>query len=395
MICIRKTSIVVSLAMIAMVGELFSAPMPAGDSNSAGLPTFPYVAEITADNVNVRSGAGTQYYGCGKLKKNDRVTVVGSYFSWSRIVPPPGNFSWISKRYVKVSVDNTNVGIVTDEARVYVGTVERDPIRSTRTQFKLNKDDRVQLLGELKSDYYKIAPPTGAYRWVSTRFTKPVISGVIIPPVPDPPVVRVDINSVVVTPTPTPTPTPGPNVAPVPSDPSFMEQFHALRDKLDVERKKPFDQQNYDEIQKSLLELSKNESAGKAARYAQHALKIIGRFKLAHEIAREDALGDESLKKIREGIATAREARLAEIKQVGKYAAIGKLRVSNIYGPGSQSTYYRIIDEKNRTLCYAVPVTSVDLKRFIGKKVGLIGQIVPHLQTSGALVRFSQIVVLD
>ncbi len=395
MISIIKTSMVVSLVMVAMVGSVFSSPMPAGDSNTVGFPPFPYVAEITGDTVNVRSGPGTNYYACGKLKKNDRVTVVGSHFSWSRIVPPPGNFSWISRRYVKISADDPNVGIVTDVARVYVGTEGKDPIRSTRTQFKLNKDDRVELLGELKSDYYKISPPAGAYRWVSTRFTKPLASGVVIPPVP--PVVAIDINSVVVplVPTPTPPTTPGPNVAPVASDPSFMEQFHALRAQLDVERKKPLEAQNYDEIEKDLLELSKNEAAGKASRYAQHALKLIDRFKLAFEIVREDALGDESIRKIRENIVAARDARLAEIKQVGKYAAVGKLRISNIYGSGSKSRYYRIIDEKNRTVCYAVPVTGVDLKRFIGKKVGLIGEIVPHLQTAGALVRFSQIVVLD
>ena len=395
MISIRKTSIVVSLVMLAMVGEIFSAPAPLGDSNTVGLPPFPYVAEINADIVNVRSGPGTNYYACGKLKKNDRVTVVGSHFSWSRIVPPPGNFSWISRRYVKISDDNTNVGVLTDEARVYVGTEEKDPIRSTRTQFKLNKGDRVKLLGELKSDYYKIAPPTGAYRWVSTRFTKPVASGVEIPPVPDPPVV-IDINSVVTTPTaPTPPTTPTPNEVPVPSDPSFMEQFHALREKLDVERKKPLEEQNYDEIEKALNELSENKAAGKASRYATHALKLIGRFKLAFRIAKDDAIGDESIKKIRANIAAAREARLAEIKQVGKYAAVGKLQVSNVYGSGSQTKYYRIVSPRNRTVCYAVPVTGLDLKRFIGKKVGLIGEIVPHLQTSGALVRFSQIVVLD
>jgi hypothetical protein len=394
MIGIRKTSIVVSLLMVAMVGEVFSSPVPAGDSNTVGLPPFPYVAEITADNVNVRSGPGTNYYACGKLKQNDRVTVVGSQFSWSCVVPPPGNFSWISRRYVKISDDNANVGIVTDEARVYVGTEDLDPIRSTRTQFKLNKDDRVQLLGELKSDYYKIAPPTGAYRWISTRFTKPMISGVVIPPVPDPPVV-IDINSVVVPTAPTPPTIPAPNVAPVPGDPSFMEQFNTLRAQLDVERKKPLEEQNYDEIEKSLRELSEKEAAGKAARYAQHALKLVDRFKLAFSITREDALGDESLKEIRENIAAAREARLAELKQVGKYAAVGKLRASNIYGSGSDSRLYRVVGENNRIVCYAAPLTVVDLKRFIGKKVGLIGQIVPHPQTAGALVRFSQIVVLD
>src|SRR4030042_477474 len=48
------------------------------------------------------------------------------------------------------------------------------PMHSTTVQMELNKGDKVELMGEEMDDYYKIAPPTGAYLWVLTQYTKPI-----------------------------------------------------------------------------------------------------------------------------------------------------------------------------------------------------------------------------
>ena len=90
------------------------------------LPDFPYIAEITGDNLYIRSGSGTNFYQCGKLNKGDRVKVVGRVFSWSRIVPPEGSFSWISARYIEVDSEDPTLGTVTgDNVRVYAGSEYR------------------------------------------------------------------------------------------------------------------------------------------------------------------------------------------------------------------------------------------------------------------------------
>jgi hypothetical protein len=50
------------------------------------------------------------------------------------------------------------------------------------------------------------------------------------------------------------------------------------------------------------------------------------------------------------------------------------------------------------TICTALPGEQASGKNFdslIGKKVGLIGNIEPHKQTAGALVRFEEIVGLE
>lgn len=144
-------------------------------NSKPALLSFPYVAEIVSDDIYIRSGPGTNYYQCGKLNRDDRVKVVGSKFSWSQISPPSDSFSWISKQYVKIDPEDKTIGTVTgDNVRVWAGSETIKPVHSSSIQLKLNTDDKVTLLGEELDDYHKITPPSGAYLWVSTKYTKPL-----------------------------------------------------------------------------------------------------------------------------------------------------------------------------------------------------------------------------
>ncbi|MCK4752217.1 MAG: SH3 domain-containing protein [Planctomycetes bacterium] len=354
-------------------------PVSANQASDINIPPFPYVAEMIADNVNVRSGPGTNYYRCGKLNKTDRIKVVGSKFSWSRIVPPVGSFSWISKQYVKIDPNNTVVGTVTgDSVRVYAGSEEVKPIHSTTVQVKLNEGDRVGLLGdEGESDYHKIVPPVGSYLWVSTNYTKSLG-----------PVGQVKIIVA-------PTVGAGEVVASV--ETKKLREYYALQKQVEDQRAKPIIQQDYTNIKKALLEIAENEEAGKAARYSKFAARQIGRFELAVTVAKEVELQNKQLKQIRDGIEKARTARLAEVKDLGKFTAVGRFQTSKIYGEEQELKHYRVIDDSGKTVCYALPSESasgMDLDKFIGLEVGLIGTVEPHLETSNALVRFDQIVEL-
>ena len=106
---------------------------------------------------------------------NDRVQVIKSDQGWSCIVPPPGCFSWISMQYVSINQQNPTMGIVTgDNVGVYTGSDTQEAKYSTSKQVVLHRGQTVKLLGEEKDDYYKIAPPQGAYLWVSSQFLQPV-----------------------------------------------------------------------------------------------------------------------------------------------------------------------------------------------------------------------------
>lgn len=379
-------SIFVCLAVLVFVGFAQEAETPAVPTSDANVPSFPYIAEITGDDVYIRSGPGTDYYTCGKLNKADRVKVVDSRFSWSCIVPPAGRFSWISMQYVSIDKNDSTVGVVTgDNVRVWAGSANIKPIHSTRLQLRLNRDEKVRLLGEEKDDYYKITPPSGAYLWVSTRYTKPLGSADEVP---------------LITESRTETKADTPAVVPtkVSVESEKLKEYYALEEQAESERAKPIAEQSYGDIRKKLFEIAGNKEAGKAARYSEFAIKQIERYELALEVDKAVQLQNEQLQRVKDRIDKARAARLAQVQDLGRFAAVGQFQTSKIYGTEVQLKHYRIIDNSGKTICYALPsspAVRMDLSELIGCKVGLVGTIEPHPQTAGALVRFIEITKLE
>ncbi len=357
-------------------------PVSADDVNAVSMPSFPYVAEITGDDVYIRSGPGTNYYRCGKLNKTDRVKVVSSQFSWSRIIPPTGSFSWISMQYVGIDLNNPAIGTVTGDAvRVYAGSEYREPIHSETPQVKLNRGDKVKLLGEEKDNYYKIVPPAGAYLWVSTKYTKALGEVGEVPLTAAP---AVDTGAVVLT--------------KLSVEDEKLKEYYALKKQMQAQQAKPIARQDYTKIRKALLEIAGNKEAGKAARYCQFAIKQIERFELAAEIAEVVQLQNSQLQQAQEQIDKTRAKRLAKVQDLGRFAIIGKLETSSIYGPEAEVKRYRIIDDSGKTVCYVEAsgsASEMDLGKFIGRKVGLVGTIEPNPQTAGALVRFTEVEVVE
>ncbi|MBW7988475.1 MAG: hypothetical protein FVQ84_00405 [Planctomycetes bacterium] len=401
----KKLFVIIILTSLVSIGFAQTATSSSG---AAGTLSFPYMAEITGDNVYVRSGPGTNFYDCSKLSQGDKVKVIGKQFSWARIVPPPGSFSWISIQYVNIDSANSTVGTVTgDRVRVYAGSEHVNPLHSTYLQGKLNRGDTVKLLGEQKDDYYKIAPLSFAYLWVSINFTKPLPGQPVETPTPTvtPSIVKpttakpTTAKPTIVKPTtvrPTTKPKEVPKVvAPEPDTPeTLLAKYRALQKQVQAERIKPKEKQNYIDIKKALMKIAENKTAGKAARYAQFVLKQIKDLELVLAVDKEVRLQDVQLQNIRERIVKTRTAKLAEYKKLENFAVVGKLKNFTTLGPG----HYRIVNDSGKTICYALPsgpISQVEISKLINKKVGLIGTIEPNRQTKGALIRFTKIMEVD
>ena len=398
-----------SLASVCFAQEAVTLPGESVSSAEAeqAVPSFPYVAEITSDNVNIRSGPGTNYYSCGKLNKADRVKVVGSQFGWSRIVPPAGSFSWISTQYVSIDPNNPAVGMVTgDGVRVYAGSENIKPIHSTTVQGKLDRAEKVRLMGEEEGDYYKIAPPSFAYLWVSTRYTNPlgavdevplIVRPQTIPDrpqtvpdrpqtVPDRPQAEPEADVIAVAPT-----------TDIAVEAGKLKEYYALEKQIQAELAKPMAQQNYEDIKKAFVEIANNKAAGKAARYSKFAVRNIERYELALAVTEEVKHQSAELQQIKERIEKARLTKLAQVQNLGRFMAIGQFQTSGVYGPQTGLKHYRIIDDSGKTVCYALPAgpaLKVDLDELVGRRVGLVGTVEPYPPTLVALVRFTEIVEL-
>ncbi len=355
-------------------------------------PPNTFVAEVTGNDVYIRSGPGTNFYQCGKLFDGDHVQVVKAEQGWSCVVPPPGCFSWIAMQYVGINLNNPTMGIVTgDNVGVYAGSDFVEPMYSISKQVTLHRGQNVRLLSEEKDEYYKIAPPDGAYLWISSQFLRPVQTT----PIAEPPV---EIEA------PEASTTTEPN-APAESktprtESELLDEYYAISKLVKEEVKKPASEQDYTEIKTKLTELAENKNGGRAARYAKFTLQQVGRFELACTVNKELALQEQELKNATETIDEARDARLAKIKNMGKFAVIGKFVESSLYdtaGPAVPKRY-RILDESGKTICYVSPTGGAagkDLSGFVGHKVGLVGKILPHQATARAFIEFSEIVNLE
>jgi uncharacterized protein YgiM (DUF1202 family) len=356
-----------------------------GDAAASRATPEPYVAEATGNDVFIRSGKGTQFYQCGKLYAGDRVQVINVQDGWSCILPPPGCFSWVSMQYVSINLENPTMGIITgDNVGVYAGSDFMEPRWSTSKQCVLNRGQTVRLLGEEKDDYYKIAPPQGAYLWVSSQFLQAA----------DRPVSKPAETNV------------GPAVKasegrPAPADPNApktdLDVYYALAEQIKAERAKPTGEQDYAAFKTKLAELAAKEDGGRAARYAEYTIQQVERFELACKVAKEVELQNKELQKTTSKIDEARVAKLAQFEDRSKFAVMGRLETSSVYADGPTKRF-RLLDDSGKTICYVMPVgaaASRDYSDLIGRKVGLVGKIEAHEATSRAIIQFSEAVPLE
>jgi uncharacterized protein YgiM (DUF1202 family) len=380
--------------------------------NALNLPAFPFLAEIIGDDVYVRSGPGTQYYNCGKARKDEKVKVVGNKFSWLQIVAPAGSYSWISKQYVQIDPQNNTSGTVIGEAvRVYAGSDEVQPMHSTSMQLKLNKGDKVTIVGEEKDGYCKIAPPEGAYLWVSSQHAKP-LGTLMAPAQTTTSVMPTTAHPVPATPFPTnsgslkpqvfspnePNDSNMPSPAPITLEEQRMSQVQVLKEKVEAERTKPAADQNFADIKKELMDVAGDKQSPKSAQNAQSLLKVIERCELSQEITKAVKVQEELFGKTQQQIESAKNEQLSKLVDKSIFAVIGKLLESPLFAETPGEKYYRVVDENGRTQCYARPTgaaADVDLSKFVDKKVGLVGTIEANTEMGEAVVQFTNIVEIQ
>jgi hypothetical protein len=153
--------------------------------STAWAQDVPYTGTIVEDDVAVRAGAGRTFYIVGKLNKGDTVTVDQVIFTWCRILPPKGVYSYISKAFVDVK-GSGNIGVVNQDGRPVKAASVNGPGESYRRHFELNKGDTVTIVGE-DGSFYKIVPPTSAHVYVPASAVKLLENGAAAAAAPAPP----------------------------------------------------------------------------------------------------------------------------------------------------------------------------------------------------------------
>ena len=398
---------VILLASFCFAQEPKSVPViePAAKTQQPKPVAFPYVAQVTADNVYIRAGAGTIWYKCGKLNIKQQVTVVGSEYGWAKIIPPTGSFSWISKDFVTPNPDKPKTGNVTgDSVRVWVGSKDLDPLRSDSYQTKLNTGDKVQLMGEESSGYYKIFPPQGAYLWVSSQYIK--YAGPVTKQSPQS-AIRENIEDIAAQPKTTADADPVPDAVPdtvtekqtpVAARPvaeiQRLNECRELGKLIDDQRQRPAEKQDYKKIKTAIETIIKDSEAGKAKLYAEYLSNLIDRFELAiiaqDELQKQDEKLAEATRKIKERLTT----ELANVPTSAQFTVTGIIKKSQIFTSESGIQRYVVAADTGKIICYAIPAGSIaskDLAKAINKKVTLAGEVIQNPHSAITLIRFSKI----
>ncbi|HEG43897.1 MAG TPA: hypothetical protein ENH94_07615 [Phycisphaerales bacterium] len=414
----KNIFVVIGFVLIATVCFAEETARPAASGKPA-LVSFPHIAQVNAGNVYVRSGAGKAFYFCTKLSAPAKVLVVDQKYGYSKIVPPKGSYSWISMNYVKIDAANPGVGIVTgDSVRVYAGADHVAPRNSTSQQAKLNDGDIVKTIGPAVGDYYKIESPVGSYLWISSQFldyigplprrkpVQPSLPAVKIPTrqkvVPAPAKTVPDVSKPA--PVAVPKPRPVPVVKPKPVVPKVVSvevkslaEYHKLASKIDVEIAKPLEKQNFASIKKGLAKIAKDKASGKAGRYSEYQLDRIDRFELARSAGDEVIGQDKELARLRKLIRQRHDAKIAKIREPGKFIVTGFVRKSHVYTSAGSERRYLIVDDFGKIICYAVPADSalgINVDKYLNSKVGLEGRVIKDDRSPVSLVKFTAVGVI-
>ncbi len=129
----------------------------------AETPSFPFLARVVKDNVNIRAGQSKSFEKVGQLELNEKVVVVEKQYSWYRIKLPAHAKSYISKDFValmreqiaRVSGDRVNIRSGPGVNYSLLGQAEKGTF--------------VRVLDEIDG-WYRIEPIDDSYGWVREDF---------------------------------------------------------------------------------------------------------------------------------------------------------------------------------------------------------------------------------
>ncbi len=368
-------------------------------STAGGQETFPYTTTVVSEDVYVRSGPGQSYYPTQKLRRGEQVEVYRhDPGGWCAIRPAEGSFSWVSGRFLKLTEDKLAV-VTEDGVSCRVGSRFSD-IRDV-IQVRLQKGEMVEVIeapaqGARGADgWYKIAPPSGEFRWVSAKYldaeypTDGVRKTTGGPGNPD----RHGRH----------------HGSPEGDEPSNDSDDDAMAERSG--RPRSLTAEDFDaELSRIELELSvmvienptrwsfdsMRDRTNRLLDEAQTAVERGRARLLANKIARFDDIKQRQDAVIAMRDSVDRDSQLlARLRSDaggaddidGRFDGVGKL--TEVVSPKRGAPRYALTDDSGDVRCYVTPVPGVNMQNFVGQRIGVTGSrgYVPDERTSHIMAR--------
>lgn len=389
--------------------------------------TFPYRAYVTGDEVYVRSGPGQDYYATDKLKLGQEVEVYRhDPGGWYAIRPVPGSFSWVAGRYLDVREDG--LAVVREEGvAARVGSRLSD-VRDV-IQVRLREGEVVEILGRQEvpngtgtTTWYKIAPPAGEFRWVFGKYVDPdypadglrktTADPAAIEAVPSSAGTVVQQAADTLTQSGAAGWAPGgagaappmsPTLAPAPYDPAaapgvpapatFDDRLRQLETELSMVVVAEPAAWSFDALkQQAEALLAAAQTAAERGRARMLFNKIVrfedlrARYLAIAALRRQTEQSNQNLAALG---AQASRAMLASAAD-GRFDGVGQLM--RVVSPKVGAPRYALLDEEGQVRCYVSPAPGVNLRHYLGQRVGVVGTrgYIPEQQAVHVLARHVQ-----
>ncbi|MDK1031201.1 MAG: hypothetical protein QGD94_04280 [Planctomycetia bacterium] len=336
---------------------LRAAPEGAGQPDVATAPEgdvpplqseFPYVGELTGDNVYLRSGPGRHFYTLDKLKIGKKVVVEDKKWNWIAVRLVGDVSGLIAKKNVERGAGGAAAKVTAEEARVYASSATAK--RKWAVLAILEAGDEVQILGEL-GDLYRIVPPQMSRVYISADYIKRV------GPYPEAwQVVKVVKIDLVI----------------LKKDPQEAE-FKKIRGRLEKELEKPPAERKLDQFIKPFTSVAKK---AKSTFLKDDALRQVAWLKsqivIQEKHRKVDKLAEDLKKKLEAIDEAAGKPRTLQEALADKYDVWGTIEKMVIFEGTASQVKFKLLDDKGRV---RVLLTSKehDLGKFVGKRVGLKG----------------------
>ncbi len=331
-----------------------------------GEQAFPLKAYVAADNAEVRSGPGEDFYPTDKLKKGEEVEVYKrDARGWCGIRPPERSFSWVSGRVLKF--EEGNVAIVKeDDVASRVGSSisnVRDVI-----QVRMHKGEAVEILDPKESPggksqvWYKIAPPSGEFRWISEKYLSKER------PLDD----LSDGGS-------------GDSDAGQDSPRSSdgieklsSRQFQAELDRIDLELSMMVVEDpaawSFDAMRirgESLLDRAGDAADRGKARLLVNKIARFEDIKQRYDTVTAMREQNATSNRFLTGLQKTMEKAAAMADPSGQFDGVGQLQM--VFSPKVGSPRYALVDEAGNVRYYVTPAPGVNLQNYVGRQVGITG----------------------
>lgn len=422
MIYVVVLSWVISMGAVAQTVEsedvLTPPPAPAEVSVPLATLTPPsnaassaYMAMVTGNSVNIRSGPAEVYYSVGQLNKGEKVIVVEELKgvkNWVKVLPTSQCFSYIAKEFVSVkdasAVQPAGVtppgtgtepvkadvaasappigkevvmGVVIGEnVRVRSGSNRISPVHASEVQTVLPKGAEVRILGQ-QDDFYKIVPPDGCYFYVLQDFVKkegPVTDQAKIEMLAQ--AGQYLIGGAAKSSPATATATTSTATRSQSSTSERQVYLDAIK-MVEALQAKPVKERDFTAVKQKLEQLLQSDSAV-MKRYATNLAKIVIQMETAQEVVVRANQQDSNLKMTLDQINDKYQklvSSMPPMTEPGDLIIKGRLVKSAIFTSPLKNQRYVVLDDQDNILYYAVGAADgVNLADWLGKRVSMAGR---------------------